>query len=71
MLIITGKKHRTAAIIALESCVSSPNQLLKIGAKAMIGMELAATAKGISRVPHRRLARGDRARPASPGGRRR
>jgi hypothetical protein len=45
---MTGKKHRTAATIAFESCWSSPNQLLKIGANARIGTELAATANGIS-----------------------
>ena len=48
MLIITGKKHRAAATIALESCWSSPNQLLNSGANARIGTELAATANGIS-----------------------
>ena len=48
MLIITGKKHRAAAIIAFDSCWSSPNQLLNSGAKARIGTELAATANGIS-----------------------
>ncbi len=48
VLIITGKKHRAAAIIAFDSCWSSPNQLLNNGAKARIGTELAATANGIS-----------------------
>ena len=48
MLIITGKKHRAAAIIAFDSCWSRPNQLLNSGAKARIGTELAATANGIS-----------------------
>src|SRR3954464_5073246 len=47
-LIMTGKKHNTAATIAFDSCWSSPNQLLKIGANARIGIELAATANGIS-----------------------
>ena len=48
MLIITGKNTRTAAIIAFDSWLSMPNQLLKIGAKAMIGTELAAIANGSS-----------------------
>ena len=48
VLIITGKNTSTAAIIAFESGLSSPNQLLKIGAKAMIGTEFVATANGIS-----------------------
>ena len=48
VLIITGKKQRTAAIIALDSCWSNPNQLLNSGAKARMGTELAATANGIS-----------------------
>ena len=47
MLIITGKKHNAAATIAFDSCWSRPNQLLNRGAKARIGTELAATAKGI------------------------
>src|SRR3989304_1155090 len=48
-LAITGKKTRTAAIIILDSGASTPNQLLKSGAKAMIGTALAATAMGSSR----------------------
>jgi hypothetical protein len=46
-LIITGKKTMTATIIILDSGLSIPNQLLSIGAKAIIGTELAAMATGI------------------------
>ena len=48
MLIITGKKHRAAATMAFDTWLSTPNQLLKIGAKARIGIELAAIANGMS-----------------------
>src|SRR5262245_7107627 len=48
VLIITGKNTRPAAIIAFENWESTPNQLLKIGANAMIGIELAAIANGMS-----------------------
>ena len=43
---MTGKKLRTAAIIILDSGLSSPNQVLNSGAKAMIGIAFAATASG-------------------------
>src|SRR5262249_32783010 len=46
MLIIIGKNVITATIIILESCVVTPNQLFMIGAKAMMGTELAAMAQG-------------------------
>ena len=49
-LAMTGKNTRTAAIIAFESGLRTPNQLLKRGAKAMIGTAPAATATG-SRTP--------------------
>ena len=48
VLTITGKNTRTAAIIVFDSWLSTPNQLLKIGAKAMIGTEFAAIANGSS-----------------------
>ncbi len=45
MLTITGKKQSTAAIAIFEkSWLSTPNQLFVIGAKAMIGIALAAIA---------------------------
>ena len=56
---ITGKKQRTAAIAIFEKGFSSPNQLFVIGANAMIGIALAATANGIKRV--------GRARGSAPG----
>src|SRR5450759_1250522 len=48
VLIMTGKKQMIAEIIALEICWSIPHQLFMIGAKAMMGIELAAIAKGRS-----------------------
>src|SRR6266545_1364060 len=56
VLIITGKKTSSAAIIDLDSGLARPNQLFMIGAKAMIGMELRAIAKGSSdsRAPAQR-----------------
>src|SRR5688500_12298634 len=45
-LIMIGKKTSSAAIIIFESGLVTPNQALKIGAMAMIGMALAATANG-------------------------
>ena len=54
MLIITGKKQSTAAIAIFENGFSRPNQSLKIGAKAMIGIALAATANGMKAVPSQR-----------------
>ena len=48
---ITGKKQRTAAIAIFEKGFRSPNQLFVIGANAMIGTALAATANGISASP--------------------
>ena len=53
VLIIVGKKQRTAAIAIFETGFSSPNQLLVIGAKAMIGIALAAIA-----IRHQRGADG-------------
>src|SRR5712691_4204705 len=44
VLIITGKKQSTAAIAIFENGLSKPNQLFMIGANAMIGIALAATA---------------------------
>src|SRR5918992_4621068 len=52
----TGKKTSTAAIAIFEAGLSSPNQLFVIGAKAMIGIALAAIANGIS-APWRRRQR--------------
>src|SRR5688500_2907074 len=40
----TGKKQRTAAITIFESGLRMPNQLFVIGAKATIGIALAAIA---------------------------
>src|SRR6266508_2876107 len=51
VLTITGKKQSTAAIAIFETWFSRPNQLLVIGAKAMIGTAFAAIAKGISAAP--------------------
>ena len=50
MFTSTGKKQSTAAITIFESGLSSPNQLFVIGAKAMIGIALAAIMYGISAV---------------------
>jgi len=50
-LIRTGKKQSTAAIAIFEKMFSRPNQLFMIGAKAMIGIALAATANGMKAVP--------------------
>ena len=47
-LAITGKKTRIAAIIIFDSGLRTPNQLFISGAKAMIGIALAATASGSS-----------------------
>src|ERR671915_2537973 len=44
----TGKKTSTAAIAIFEAGLSVPNQLFVIGAKAMIGIALAAIANGIT-----------------------
>ena len=44
VLIITGKKQMTAAITIFEAGERIPNQLFVIGAKAMIGIALAAMA---------------------------
>src|SRR5688572_20851243 len=44
---MVGKKTIIATIAILEAGFVSPNQLLVIGAKAIIGTELAAIAKGI------------------------
>ena len=43
---MTGKKTSRAAIIIFESGLVTPNQELKMGAMAMIGIALAATANG-------------------------
>src|ERR1700674_2277129 len=47
VLIITGKKQSSAAIAIFEKGFSRPNQLFMIGANAMIGIALAATAYGM------------------------
>ena len=44
MLIMTGKNTRTAAIATLGIGLTRLNQLLKIGANAMIGIAFAAMA---------------------------
>ena len=44
MLIITGKNTSTAAMAILGIGLTRLNQLLKIGANAMIGMAFAAMA---------------------------
>ena len=58
-LIITGKNTSSAAIIIFDSGLSTPNQLLKIGAMAMIGIAFAAIAIGSTEsraVPQRATA---------------
>src|SRR6188508_3331890 len=50
MLAMTGKNDRTAAIRILDSGLVSPNQALKIGDRAMIGIAFAAIAIGSSRA---------------------
>ena len=57
VLIIVGKKQRTAAIAIFEKGLSSPNQLFVIGENAMIGTAFAAIASGISAVPEPMEAR--------------
>ena len=44
---MVGKKTMIATIAILEAGLVMPNQLFMIGAKAIIGTELAAMAKGI------------------------
>ena len=65
-LAITGKNDRTAAIIILLSGLSRPNQVLNSGAKAMIGIALAAIASGSSsaRAVPQRAARNATTTPA-------
>src|SRR5262245_42283602 len=46
MLAMTGKNDRTAAMSTFESGLVSPNQALKIGDSAMIGIAFAAIAIG-------------------------
>ena len=46
MLIITGKKTITATTVIFDSGLVIPNHWLVIGARAMIGAALTATAKG-------------------------
>src|SRR5687767_13332673 len=48
VLIMTGKKTMIDTIAILEAGLVMPNQLFMIGAKAMIGTELAAIANGMS-----------------------
>ena len=43
---MTGKKQSIAATMALDSWLSSPNQLFTSGANAMIGIELTMIANG-------------------------
>ena len=50
---MTGKKTSTAAIIILDSGLSTPNQLFMIGAKAMIGIALARDGERQQRRPAR------------------
>ena len=50
VLTSTGKKHRNAAMKIFEP-FSIPNQALAIGAKAMIGIALAAMKYGINAEP--------------------
>ena len=57
-LTITGKNTSSAAIIILESGLRVPNQLFMIGAKAMIGIALAAIGERQQRIPRRAPARG-------------
>src|SRR6266566_647247 len=69
VLIITGKKTITATIVSRGRMLSGPNQFRVIGAKAMIGIELAPTATGIrsSRaVAHRAVASPLRVPSATP-----
>ena len=47
-LIMTGKKTSSAAIIIFERGLRTPNQLLRMGAMAMIGTALLAIATGSS-----------------------
>src|SRR5437879_5127525 len=48
VLTMTGKKTMTATMVIRGSMLSTPNQLIVIGAKAMIGTVLAPTAIGMS-----------------------
>ena len=68
-LIITGKKTSSAAIIILLTGLRTPNQLLRIGAMAMIGTALLAMATGrrTSRaVTQRDVAKATRMPPMVP-----
>ncbi len=59
VLTITGKKTIRVTMKIRASGLSTPNQALEIGAMAMIGMELAAIATGMSAsraVAHRAVA---------------
>ena len=47
VLISTGKNTITATMLILASGLVMPNQLFMIGASAIIGVELIATANGI------------------------
>ena len=58
---IVGKKHSTAAIAIFETGFSRPNQLLVIGANAMIGTALAAIANGMRAMPRLRKRASTRA----------
>ena len=49
----TGKKHSTAAITIFDHGLRRPNQAFVIGAKAMIGIALAAIAYGMKALPTR------------------
>src|SRR5438874_12341050 len=62
VLTSTGKKHSTAAIAIFELLLRGENQVFVIGAKAMIGIALAAIAYGISALPSRRQRASTRAR---------
>src|SRR5262249_54329455 len=50
-LIIVGKKQSTGGMTICETGLIRPNQLLVIGANAMIGTALAAIASGMRAVP--------------------
>src|SRR5688572_25182306 len=50
----TGKKQSTPAMATFDHGLSVPNQAFVIGAKAMIGIALAAIRYGISALPSER-----------------
>src|SRR3989304_4895260 len=69
MLIITGKNTITATTAIHETGLLGPNQLNRIGEKAMIGTELAAMANGIiawRNITQRAVTSAMRMQPALP-----